>query len=489
MSSSYTTSRLKFAVVLVHVVIVLLMVSNILLSSLKPWSGSFSTTTSSSVTKGNGNGSLWTGPTTTTNADVSQSQNESMLTEISNPSSSYTSTSSNLELEINDPEVLSAENATETPLALNTGTNVTESEIDVQSNERDFGTDVHMDTDTDPRNRNQSLVESISRVFPVWNRSVSTVPYSWCRKNQTLNAGILYVKLNKCASSTGMGVTLRIADTLGRRMLGNNTSCFARYNHGAASTGDRQYLFRQPHESVLWSIVRHPASRVVSDYFFYQASRRDKTATESAILQHVQDPRFKTHYVDILKLKKFDTRQEEIEHLIQNYDFIAISERMEESLVVLSMILKVPLADVVVLNSKQSGGYDDGRSRRGCVKLKLKWTTPQIDDYLAGDFLQDNYDFILYQAANVSLDNTIDALGRDLVVAGVQSYRELAAKNEQECRRHAIFPCPLMNPNHTSLSQQDCYFSDAGCGHKCSDYALQAESDDEWSRLQRQWHE
>ena len=281
-----------------------------------------------------------------------------------------------------------------------------------------------------------------------------------------------------------MGVTLRIADTLGRRMLGNNTACFARYNHGAASTGDRQYLLRGTHESVLWSIVRHPASRVLSDYFFYQASRRNKSATESAILQYVRNPRFKTHYVDILRLKEFDTRQEEIEHLIQNYDFIAISERMEESLVVLSMILKVPLADVVVLSSKQSGGYDDGRSRRGCVKLKLKWTTPQIDDYLAGDFLHENYDFILYRAANASLDNTIDALGRDLVLAGVQSYRDLAAKNERECRQHAIFPCPLINPNHTFVSQQDCYFSDAGCGHKCSDHALQAESDDEWERLQ-----
>ena len=336
---------------------------------------------------------------------------------------------------------------------------------------------------------NQSLCtgESMARVFSVWNRS--TVPYNWCHEYRSLSSGILFVKLNKCASSTGMGVSLRIADTLGRRLLldknNENHSCFARYNHGTASTDDRQYLFRRKEESVLWSIVRHPASRVLSDYFFYKASRRQHTATEDSILNHIQNPRFKTHYVDYLKLKTFHTRTEEIQHLIQNYDFIAVSERMDESLVVLSMILKVPLADVIVLSSKESGGYDDGRSRKGCVRLKRKWTTPNIDDYLAGDFRNDNFDLVLYQAVNASLDRTMDALGRDLVLAGVESYRQLVAKNERECMPHAIFPCPQIHPNQTYLSQGDCYFSDAGCGHKCSDRALRVESDDEWARLQR----
>ena len=333
--------------------------------------------------------------------------------------------------------------------------------------------------------RNQSSVaEQLSRAFPVWNRS--TTAYNWCHNNSTkdekANSGILFVKLPKCASSTGMGVTLRIADTLGRRLNDSNNSsdsCYSRYHHGLAGTGDRKYLFRKEDRSVLWSILRHPAARVMSDYFFYQVSRQGKEATEELILKHISHDRFKTFCTDYLRLKRFKTSELEIGHLLQNYDFLAVSERMGESLVVLSMILKVPLADVIVLPSKQPGGYDGGGSKFGCVKLKKKWTTPKIDEYLKGDFLKDNFDYLLYQAANASLDRTIDALGRSKVAAGVKLYDELLQKNDLMCRPKAIFPCPISSPDHSHLSKEDCYFSDGGCGHKCTDEALRTESKDE----------
>jgi hypothetical protein len=42
-----------------------------------------------------------------------------------------------------------------------------------------------------------------------------------------------------------------------------------------------------------------------------------------------------------------------------SYDFIAITERMDESAVELQMLLGLPLADVLYLNAKTSGGYED----------------------------------------------------------------------------------------------------------------------------------
>ena len=111
---------------------------------------------------------------------------------------------------------------------------------------------------------------------------------------------------------------------------------------------------------------------------------------------------------------------------------------------------------------------------------------PEIDEYLKGDFLKDNFDYLLYKAANASLDRTIDALGRSKVAAGVKLYDELLQKNDLMCRPKAIFPCPISSPDHSYLSKQDCYFSDEGCGHKCTDGALRTESKDEWNRLQPQ---
>jgi hypothetical protein len=333
------------------------------------------------------------------------------------------------------------------------------------------------------RGPNQAaLVEQLSRVFPVWNRS--TTAYNWCHKKKESNSGLLFVKIPKCASTTGTGVTMRIADTLGRRLLGNNTNCFARYNHGFAWNADRKYLFRKAKRSVLWSILRHPAQRTLSHYFFFQASRRSTDVTEAMILDYIQNEvGVKTYQTAYLRLKKCNTREQEIEHMIQNYDFFAISERMAESLVVLSMILKVPLADIIVMSSKEAGGWDDGASSNGCVKIKKKWTTPKIDEYLEGDFLKGNFDYLLYQAANASLDRTIDALGRNQVEAGVKLYHELLQKNDLVCQEQATFPCPILAPNQTYLSKQDCYFHDAGCGHKCTDEALRTESKDEWNRL------
>lgn len=291
-----------------------------------------------------------------------------------------------------------------------------------------------------------------------------------------------------------MGVTLRIADTMGHRILNSYTNgigCFARYRHGFASTDDRQYGSRRRDTSVLWTMLRHPAPRVLSAYFFYQVSRRNQDATEEALLAYVQDKQFQTHYVNYLRLKKVQSasREQEIEHIMANYDFIGVSERMDESLVVLSMLLLIPIADIVVLPSKQSGGYDDGRSKKGCVKLKSKWSTPKIDEYLYGDFLKGNWDYLLYQAANVSLDRTIDALGRDRVAEGVRLYQHLSQQNEVECRSKATFPCPtppgLKNAYfHTVRAQQSCYFEDAGCGHKCTDTALQTASSDGWKQIQ-----
>jgi hypothetical protein len=305
-------------------------------------------------------------------------------------------------------------------------------------------------------------------------------------------SGILFVKVNKCASSTGMGVSLRIADTVGHRVLDvmkNQPGCFARYRHGFASTDDRQYGLRKRETSILWTILRHPAPRVLSAYFFYQVSRRNHNATETALLKYAKDEQFQTHYVNYLKLKNSKTREDEISHLLSNYDFIGVSERMDESLVVLSMLLKIPIADVVVMPSKQSGGYDDGRSKKGCVKLQTKWSTPKIDDYLYGDFLKGNWDYLLYQAVNMSLDRTIDELGRGKVEAGVQTYRRLLELNDVECRKQAIFPCPLPEGLkkayvHTVLSGLSCYFEDAGCGHKCTDKILRNASHEEWSKNQ-----
>jgi hypothetical protein len=211
------------------------------------------------------------------------------------------------------------------------------------------------------------------------------------------------------------------------------------------------------------------------------------------MMKYLQDVQFKSFYVHYLALKEMNTTTgttvtsssmvDTIYDILHGYDFIAISERMEESLVVLSMLLHIPIAHVVLLsNSKVAGGYDGGRSQRfGCTPIQPKWTVPIIDDYLRDDFLVDNWDYVLYQAVNASLDHTIDTvLGRDHVEDGVATYRRYHDKIQKMCFDKAVFPCPITIPNQTLISQEDCYFSDAGCGHRCIDRILAKDALAEW---------
>lgn len=49
-----------------------------------------------------------------------------------------------------------------------------------------------------------------------------------------------------------------------------------------------------------------------------------------------------------------------INNILSDYDFIAITERMDESAVALMMILNIPMADVLFLSAEESGKFDDG---------------------------------------------------------------------------------------------------------------------------------
>ena len=353
-----------------------------------------------------------------------------------------------------------------------------------------------------------SLASQSNFAIVTWRKHPAGRNFSWCLPEQAnaggdaaavAASGLLYVKLPKCASSTAMGVTLRIADVIGktrdvvwrRKTNHSSSSCLARYRHGTA----RHYHYgdRIPSQSFLWSTIRHPSTRTLSAYFFYQVSRRKKNATASSMMKYLQDVQFKSFYVHYLALKEMNTTTgttvtsssmvDTIYDILHGYDFIAISERMEESLVVLSMLLHIPIAHVVLLsNSKVAGGYDGGRSQRfGCTPIQPKWTVPIIDDYLRDDFLVDNWDYVLYQAVNASLDHTIDTvLGRDHVEDGVATYRRYHDKIQKMCFDKAVFPCPITIPNQTLISQEDCYFSDAGCGHRCIDRILAKDALAEW---------
>jgi hypothetical protein len=83
---------------------------------------------------------------------------------------------------------------------------------------------------------------------------------------------------------------------------------------------------------------------------------------------------------------------------LKDHDFIGIAERLDESLVVLTMLLGVPLGDVLHLDSKRSGGYYDGGYHGHCYLIFPTNVTPDMQAHLSSSEYQTAIIFSIYHS-------------------------------------------------------------------------------------------
>ena len=63
--------------------------------------------------------------------------------------------------------------------------------------------------------------------------------------------------------------------------------------------------------------------------------------------------------------------------IMNEYDFIGVTERMDESAVALSMLLDIPLSDVLYLDGKVTGGY----GAEQCIYFVPSFQSPAVETY------------------------------------------------------------------------------------------------------------
>ncbi len=141
---------------------------------------------------------------------------------------------------------------------------------------------------------------------------------------------------------------------------------------------------RDPRNSRLWTFVRHPAARDISELYHFHVTRRYKDPNNDTeyLLRRLMG--FKGKQTRYLALRANDTDVEidseyEIRlstslrtKLFEKYDFIGLVERMMESLAILTLLWDLDPTDVIVLSSKHANGdgYDGGGYKKTCFKME-----------------------------------------------------------------------------------------------------------------------
>jgi hypothetical protein len=366
-------------------------------------------------------------------------------------------------------------------------------------------------------NRNLTSPLDIAGVWTPLGSKLESYP--WCHLFASQASaplppqGLVYIKIDKASSSTLAGINIRLAHTIGKRTVaggGKDSVCAHTYEHFHAWPFLSEGHDAPSTTTLLWTFLRHPGERALSQYFHFLVSRRGYGVTYTLLhgfLESIKN--FQLRYVMVpstlvataaaatvptLNLTKalYDIlSQNQTEpslgflhdFVLERYSFIGLVERMDESLAVMKLLWNVEIGDLMVLSAKQAGEYDDGRYQGKCAKIvrpadyfhrgaKEQRLCKRIEHYLATSFHSNNLDYQLYRAANASLDMTIAMLGTINVDRVVGQLRSLRQRVESECQDEAVFPCSSNGTLQLELSAKNCYWYDSGCGYPCVDRVI-----------------
>lgn len=272
--------------------------------------------------------------------------------------------------------------------------------------------------------------------FTKYQHNFPCVPIS----NNKEGTGLIYIKVFKTASSTVSHIV---------KNIGRKRGCKQQSDHAAAHTLNLQN--RKQNQSFLFTFVREPTKRAISNFFYFKVTMQNQEVSVSNFKSGCCKSRmklkgnagFQLAYIstqgrlpeysfwnssDPEKIQNPYKLLDRINHVFKSYNFIGVSERLNESMVVLSFLLDLTVREIAYVNHKNSGSYVYVRSRKECVKIVEAQLPRELEEYLttkewntltAGDTL-------LHRTAWKALDNTIDnVIGRDLFQKRLKQYESL----------------------------------------------------------------
>lgn len=301
---------------------------------------------------------------------------------------------------------------------------------------------------------------------------------NWDRVNvqrSPAKTGLLYVREMKTGSSTMAGVILRLSHRKGEKLLSDEGPCRMRIDHSSARK--LKYKDRNKDRSFLISLLRDPTKRAISQFFHFRVSDKKEDPTDENFQNYFfDDPGHRRNYFtkDLTTVPiDWETadKNEVVQSIIDEYNFIGITERMDDSLVVLKMLLDLDFEDILYMSAKTNGSFTTGMIEEGvtgCIYIVPSFITDGMKEFFASDYWKRyvEFDNLLYKAAVKSLDNTIDFLGREEFEQELTTFKKAQKVTQERCADRTIYRCNNRG-EFVGAMNSTCYMWDIGCGFDC----------------------
>jgi hypothetical protein len=332
------------------------------------------------------------------------------------------------------------------------------------------------------------------RIWPKWEREFPCFPSELYWKTikvqrSPADTGILFQREMKTGSSTVAGIILRMAHRYSPNVGDDSVSkpCRLRIDHSSAQI--MNYSHRKRSQSFLLSLLRDPTQRAVSHYFHFQVSEDKEDPTDNNFQNFFRSKtqRWSNYYIKDLGMDDYQFDDEEflkesyihsksisskndkiVKKILEAYDFIAITERLDESLVVLKHLLNLEMEDILYMSAKKHGSFTAGAPGGRCIYIIPSFRTEGMNNFFQSRYWQ-NYihlDQRLYDAVVESLDRTIDYLGRELIQQDLQLFLRARKSAQELCESHTIYRCDSKGA-FVGAVNSTCYLWDIGCGYAC----------------------
>ena len=326
-------------------------------------------------------------------------------------------------------------------------------------------------------------------------KTKETIFQSYETQGKATEDGLLYIKIEKSASTTLASIAIRTAIAIAEKTQANNTRedgtlaprvCKFRGTSHLWSKRSRPFELRDRGQGFLWKFLKNPTKVHLSIYLFFMVDWKDEEFGEESFLEYFNHTFFfggfnrfflsesvsrkATKELKEISKSSDDHVQEFARNLTNNLDFIGIVERMDESLVLLSIMLDLEVTDVLYSNAKVSGNWMRKSGKGPCRKIgEPRPLLPAMQNFLDSKYWSDKIklDNALYDAVNKRLDATIDLVGRDVFDAKMEEFLKAKQRVTEYCSGKIVVECTAEGVVTATKERTKCYVGDIGCGFEC----------------------